>query len=316
MGDSSVEGEFQRKETRFRSRIRDAPEAEFPPEADRYHLYIARPCPWAHGAVLVRALLGLEDVISMDVLDPYREEEGWQFSPGREGCTPDTVNGADYLSEVYRAADSSFSGHVSVPVLWDKRRDTIVNNESIEIMKMLTDAFEDYRDRSVDLYPAELRDEIDQVVEDIYEPINNGVYKAGFARSQEAYDRAVDNLFEALDRWEGVLDERRYLAGERLTLADLRLFATLVRFDHVYHTHFKCNVKRVVDYDNLWGFTRELYQLRGVSETVNMDHIKEHYYTTHTDINPTQIIARGPDLDFTAPHDRGRLPGGPPDALQ
>ncbi len=316
MSSFSAEDEFQRSETQFRERIHTGPDADFQPEADRYHLYISRACPWAHGTTLVRRLLGLEDAISMDVVDPYRDEKGWQFTPEKAGCTPDTVNGADYLSEVYRAADPDFSGRITVPVLWDKTRETIVNNESAEIMKMLADAFGDHQTHAVDLYPEPLRDDIDRVIEDIYDPINNGVYKAGFAGSQSAYDKAVDALFDALDFWEGVLDEQRYLVGDRLTLADLRLFATLVRFDNVYHTHFKCNVTRIVDYPNLWGHTKEVYQLSGVAETVNMDHITEHYYTTHTDINPNQIVARGPDLDFDTSHGRDRLAGSPPEPLR
>lgn len=316
MSSFSAADEFQRSETEFRDEIRDAPDADFPPAADRYHLYISRACPWAHGTVLVRALLGLDDVISMDIVDPYRDEEGWQFTPEKAGCTPDTVNGADYLSEVYRAADPDFSGRVTVPVLWDKQRETIVNNESVEIMRMLADAFGDYRTHAVDLYPETHREDIDRIIEEIYDPINNGVYKAGFAGSQSAYDEAVDALFDALDHWEGVLEDQRYPVGDRLTLADLRLFATLVRFDTVYYTHFKCNVKRVVDYPNLWGHTKEVYQLPGVADTVNMDHIAEHYYATHTDINPKQIVARGPDLDFDAPHGREGLPGSPPAALR
>lgn len=312
MSSTSSDGEFQRKETAFRDWIRDVPDAEFQPEADRYHLYISRACPWAHGTVLVRKLLGLEETISMDIVDPYREEKGWQFTPEKDGCTPDSITGADYLLEVYQRADPTFSNHVSVPVLWDTTRETIVNNESVEIMKMLADAFTDYQTHDVDLYPSELRDDIDHVIDDIYDPINNGVYRAGFAQTQTAYDRAVDELFEALDYWDDVLEDQRFLVGDRLTLADIRLFPTLVRFDQVYHTHFKCNKRRIIDYPNLWDYTKELYQLPGVAETVNMDHIKEHYYTTHTDINPKQIIAQGPDLNFRSLHDRDRLPGGPP----
>ena len=309
MSESDQSDEFQRKETQFRHRIRDSPDATFQPAVGRYHLYVSRACPWAHGAVLVRKLLGLEDAISMDVVDPYREADGWQFTPEKDGCTPDTVTDADYLAEVYREADASFAGHPSVPVLWDREHETIVNNESIEIMEMFADAFGDDQTNDVDLYPSDLREDVDRVVADIYDPINNGVYRAGFADSQAAYDRAVDDLFDALDHWETVLADQRYLVGERPTLADLRLFATLIRFDHVYHTHFKCNVKRVVDYPNLWGHTREVYQLPGVASTVNMDHIEEHYYTTHTDLNPKQIVASGPDLEFTAPHGRDDLPG-------
>lgn len=310
-----VPGAFERSETQFRDRIADEPDARFPPESDRYHLYVSRPCPWAHGAVLVRELLGLHDVISMDVLDPYREAEGWQFSPERDDCTTDTVNGVDYLSEIYRAADPGYAGHVNVPVLWDRERETIVNNESMEIMRMLASAFGDHQARDVDLYPTDRREEIDRITEAIYEPINNGVYRAGFAGTQAAYDRAVRELFDALDDLESLLADRRYLAGERLTLADLRLFATLVRFDEVYHTHFKCNRRRIEAYPNLWGHTRELYQLPGVAGTVNMGHIKEHYYRTHDSLNPRGIIPVGPDPDFEAPHDRDRLAGGPPEAL-
>jgi putative glutathione S-transferase len=316
MFESDSGGRYQRQDAAFRDRVRDAPDARFPAEPDRYHLYVSRACPWAHGAVLVRALLGLEDTLSMDVLDPYREEAGWQFTPEKPGCTPDTVNGTDYLAEVYELADPDYANRPTVPVLWDRERATIVNNESIEIMAMLADAFEPRREGAIDLYPAERREEIDRVVQALYESVNNGVYRAGFADSQQAYDEAIDELFAALDHWEGVLSDQRYLLGEQLTLADLRLFATLVRFDSVYHTHFKCNVGRIVDYPALWGHTREIYQLPGVAETVNLDHIKAHYYRTHPQLNPKRIVARGPDLDFDAPHDRDRLPGGPPEALR
>jgi putative glutathione S-transferase len=310
------DGAFDRSETVFRERVRDGTDARFPPEAGQYHLYVARACPWAHGAVLVRKLLGLEDVISMDVVDPYRDERGWQFSPERDGCTPDTVNGADYLAEVYRAADPGFAGHVSVPVLWDREHATIVNNESIEVMEMLATAFGELQTADIELYPADRREEIDRITTAIYEPVNNGVYRAGFAESQAAYDTAVVELFEALEDLDSLLADQRYLAGERLTIADLRLFPTLVRFDEVYHTHFRCNRRRVSDYPNLRGYTRELYQLPGVAETVNMDHIKEHYYTTHDSLNPKRIVPVGPDPDLGGPHDRDALPGGPPEGLR
>ena len=306
------EGAFDRDETTFRSRIRDDTGADFPPEAGRYHLYVARACPWAHGAVLVRKLLGLEEAITMDVVEPFRDERGWQFTPEKPGCTPDTVNGADYLSEVYTAADPDYTGKVSVPVLWDRERETIVNNESIEIMRMLASEFGDLASPALDLYPAGRREAIDEVVSEIYDPINNGVYRAGFAGTQEAYEDAVSELFDALDRWESVLDDRRYLLGESLTLADLRLFSTLVRFDPVYHVHFKCNLRRLRDYPNLWDYTKELYQLPGVAETVNVAHIKEHYYGTHESINPKRIVPVGPEIDYTEPHDRDRLPADPP----
>jgi putative glutathione S-transferase len=308
------DGEFQRQETTFREGISADPDARFRPEAGRYHLYVARACPWAHGAALVRKLLGLEDAISMDVVDPHREDDGWVFSPEKGGCTADSIHGADALREVYTAADPEFTGRVTVPVLWDRDHETVVNNESIEIMRILATEFREVGN-GVDLYPEGERDAIDGVVEEIYDPINNGVYRAGFADSQAAHERAIDDLFGALDSWEAELSERRYLVGDRLTLADLRLFPTLVRFDPVYNCHFKCNVRRLVDYPNLWGYTRDLYQTPGVAATVNVDHIKEHYYRSHTDLNPKGLVPVGPDVDFEAPHDRDRLPGGPPEGL-
>jgi len=309
------DGEFVRQETVFRDRIRDDPDARFQPAADRYHLYVSYACPWAHRTLLVRALKGLEDAITVDVVDPHREDDGWQFTPERDGCTPDTVNGSDYLREVYQAADPDVTCRVSVPVLWDTEEETIVNNESKEILRMLDTEMDDVATRDVDLYPEGYRDEVDRIIEDIYEPINNGVYRAGFATSQSAYDEAIDDLFAALSHWDGILGEQRYLAGDRLTEADVCMFTTLVRFDHVYHTHFMCNVTAIHEYDNLWPYLRDLYQTAGVAETVRLDHIKEHYYTTHPDVTPSRIVARGPDLDFEAPHDRDELPGEPPAPL-
>jgi len=303
------DGEFDRQPTTFRDGLGTE---TFPAESGRYHLYVSRACPWAHGAAMVRSLMGLEDAISMDVVDPYRDDRGWQFTPEKDDCTPDTVNGFDYLGETYVAADPEYTGRVTVPVLWDRERETIVNNESIEIMRELSTAFEG---NGVDLYPADAREEIDEVVDAIYDPINNGVYRAGFAGTQAAYERAVEALFDALDHWNDVLADQRYLVGDRLTLADLRMFATLVRFDNVYHTHFKCNKRLISQYDTLWPYVRDVYQTPGVAKTVNMAHIKEHYYTTHTDINPTAFVAVGPNLDFDAPHDRDELPGGPPSEL-
>lgn len=308
-------GRYTRKVTDFRDTIQSGPNSKFPVEDNRYHLYIARSCPWAHGPVLVRALLGLTDTISMDILDPYREDLGWRFNPDKDGCTHDTVNGATYLSEIYRKADPEFDGHVSVPVLWDRKKGTIVNNESIEIMQMLASSFVKLQSNDIDLYPKHRRDEIDKITDSIYETINNGVYRTGFAETQTAYDEAVNDLFNAFDDVESLLENQRYLAGDSLTIADLRLFTTLVRFDEVYHTHFRCNYRRVTDYQNLWGYTRDLYQLPCVSETVNMDHIKEHYYTTHETLNPKEIIPMGPKNDFEAPHGRDGLSGGPPEAL-
>jgi putative glutathione S-transferase len=308
-------GEFERADTTFRDWIRDDPDARFQPEAGRYHLYVSYACPWAHRTLLVRSLTGLEDTVSVNVVDPYREADGWQFTPEREGCTPDTVNGSDYLREVYLKADPDASCRVTVPVLWDRREETIVNNESREILRMLDTEFDEYAERDVDLYPEGYRDEVDRIIEEIYQPINNGVYRAGFADSQDAYDRAVTELFDALDRWDSVLADQRYLAGDRLTEADICMFTTLVRFDQVYHTHFKCNVRAIHEYDNLRPYLRDLYQTPGVADTVRMDHIKEHYYTTHDSVNPKRLVARGPDLEFEAPHDRDELPGGPPTDL-
>jgi putative glutathione S-transferase len=309
---TNEDGEFERQSTTFRNEIEDDPDAEFPAEAGRYHLYVCYACPWAHRTLLVRALKGLEDAITVDYVDPYRGEDGWQFTPEKEGCTPDTVNGFDYLREAYVAADPDATCRVTVPVLWDKKQDTVVNNESAEIIRMLDTEMDSVAERDVDLYPEGYQEEVDRIIEDIYEPINNGVYRAGFATSQEAYDQAIDDLFGALDHWDEVLEDQRYLAGDRLTEADICMFTTLVRFDQVYHTHFMCNVRQIQQYDNLWPYLRDLFQTPGVAGTVNMDHIKEHYYTTHPDVTPSGIVARGPDLDFEAPHDRDDLPGESP----
>ncbi|WP_135535543.1 glutathione S-transferase family protein [Halostella pelagica] len=312
---TNEEGEFERQETSFRDWVRDAPGAKFTPEEGRYHLYVSLACPWAHRTLVTRALKGLDHAISVDVVDPYRQNDGWEFSPEKEDCTSDTIHGSDYLREVYTAADPEFTGRVTVPVLWDRKRETIVNNESEEIMRMFDLAFDDIAANDVDLYPEGYQDDIDRIINEIYEPINNGVYRAGFADTQEAYERAVGELFDALDHWDEMLADRRYLAGDRLTEADIAMFTTLIRFDAVYHTHFKCNVRQIADYDDLWSYLRELYQLPGVAETVNLKQIKTHYYRSHTDLNPKQIVPAGPDIDFTVDHDRDRLPGGPPAAL-
>lgn len=309
------DGSFERQETAFRNEIRDDPDARFQPEAGRYHLYVSYACPWAHRTLLVRAMKGLEDAISVSVVDPYRAEAGWQFTPEKAGCTPDQLYGSDYLRELYVRADPDATCRVTVPVLWDAHEETIVNNESQEILRMLDTEFDDVANRDVDLYPEGYQDEVDRIIDDIYEPINNGVYRAGFATKQEPYDEAIDDLFGALGQWDEVLSDQRYLAGDRLTEADICMFTTLVRFDQVYHTHFMCNVQFIREYENLWPYLRDLYQTPGVAKTVNMDHIKEHYYTTHPDVTPSGIIARGPDLDFEAPHDRDELPGGPPSEL-
>ncbi|AHF99805.1 glutathione S-transferase [Halostagnicola larsenii XH-48] len=309
------DGSFERQETNFRNEIRDDPDARFQPEAGRYHLYVSYACPWAHRTLLVRAMKGLEDAISVSVVDPYRDEDGWQFTPEKAGCTPDHLYDSDYLRELYVRADPDATCRVTVPVLWDTHEETIVNNESREILRMLDTEFDDVANRDVDLYPEGYRDEVDRIIDDIYEPINNGVYRAGFATEQEPYDEAIDDLFGALEEWDEALSDRRYLAGDRLTEADICMFTTLVRFDQVYHTHFMCNVQFIREYENLWPYLRDLYQTPGVARTVNMNHIKEHYYTTHPDVTPSRIIARGPDLDFEAPHDRDELSGGPPSEL-
>jgi putative glutathione S-transferase len=316
---TTEDGSFDRYETDFRDWVagsyRDpstrvtSDETEFEPEAGRYHLYVARNCPWAHGAALVRRLAGLTDAVTVDVVDPVREDEGWEFSPEKGGCTTDRIHGSDYLREVYTAADPEYTGRVSVPVLWDRERETIVNNESIEIMRQFATAFTDVGDAGVDLYPEGYRAEIDRIVDDIYDSINNGVYRAGFAESQEAYDAAVADVFDALDHWDSVLEDQRYLAGDRLTLADLRVFPTLVRFDYCYHTAFKCNRQYLHQYDDLWPYLRDLYQTSGVAETVVWDHVVDQGYYQG------EITPVGPDLDFEAPHGRADLPGGPPEEL-
>jgi putative glutathione S-transferase len=297
-------GAFRRAETMFRDRVETAADARFRAETGRYHLYIARNCPWAHGAALTRRLMGLTDVVTMDVVDPWRENEGWEFSAEKDGCTPDTVNGADYLREVYQRADPEVTGRVTVPVLWDREAETIVNNESIEIMRQFATAFADLGEEGLDLYPAGRREEIDRVIADIYDPINNGVYRAGLADSQSAYDAAVHGLFETLDHWDAVLADQRYLVGDRLTLADVRLFPTLIRFDACYHTAFKCDRQFLHQYDNLWPYLRDLYQTPGVAETVLWDHIRDHGYYQE------EITPIGPDLDYDAPHDRDQLTSG------
>jgi putative glutathione S-transferase len=299
-------GEFERQPTSFRDRV-DPEEAE----AGRYHLYVSYACPWAHRALVTRKLLGLEDVISVDVVDPFRDDAGWQFTPEKDGCTTDSINDSDYLREVYVEADPDYTGRVTVPVLWDKQEETIVNNESREIMRNLTTVFAELGN-GVDLAPYDLRDDIDDALDEIYEPINNGVYRTGFAETQEAYDEAVTELFDALDYWNDQLADQRYLVGDRLTEADIAMYTTLVRFDEVYHTHFMCNHKLIREYDNLWPYLRDLYQTSGFGETTHMDHIKEHYYTTHPDVSPKRIVPMGPDPDFEASHDRNELAGEPP----
>ncbi|MFT4884360.1 MAG: putative glutathione S-transferase [Natronomonas sp.] len=285
----------------FDDRVERSPEAEYPAEAGRYHLYISRACPWAHRAALTRRLLGLEDAISVDVVDPVRHDHGWEFSPEKPDCTPDSVHGHDTLYEMFQAADPDYTGRVTVPVLYDRQTDTIVHEESAAIARMLATEFDHPASESRDLYPASMRNRIDDAIEDIHTSINTGVYRAGFADSQVAYETAVRDLFEALARWDETLATRRYVVGDRLTLADVFFFPTLYRFDAVYHTHFKCNLRRLVDFDHLWEYARDIYQTTGVPETCNMEHVKAHYYRSHDDINPTKFVPVGPELDWTAP---------------
>ena len=316
---TNEDGEFERQETVFRNWI-----GASHPEAGRYHLYVSYACPWAHRTLLVRSLKGLEDAISVDVVDPYRGVDGWQFTPGKAGCTPDTVNDSDYLREVYKTADDSVTCRVTVPVLWDKQEETIVNNESEEILRMLDTAVHEVAERDVNLYPEGYQDEVDRIIEDIYEPINNGVYRAGFAESQDAYDRAVGELFDALDHWDSVLADQRYLAGDRLTEADICMFTTLVRFDQVYHTvptilgEVSPDVtdlredrwKRIADYENLHAYLRDLYQTDGAAETVNPEHIVEHYGCPGSPPGFDPYDLDEVDLNLDAPHDRNRLTEG------
>ncbi|MFW6198844.1 MAG: glutathione S-transferase family protein [Acidobacteriota bacterium] len=300
------DGEFERQESAFRRWVRADGSSEFPAAPDRYHLYVSLACPWASRTVIFRRLKGLENVVGMSVVDPIRDERGWAFT-GEAGSDLDPLNGFDFLAEAYRATDPGFDDRVTVPVLWDKETDQIVNNESSEIIRMLNSEFDEWGDDSQDFHPEELRAEIDAVNNVVYDNVNDGVYKAGFATSQAAYERAFERLFSTLDDLEEHLRTRRYLLGDRLTEADWRLFTTLIRFDAVYHGHFKCNLRRLVDYPALWAYTRDLYQHRHplVAETVDFDHIKRHYYLTHESLNPNRIVPLGPDLDPMEPHARG-----------
>lgn len=305
-------GRFERETTRFRHFVTPdgAPgpsgNGGFAAERGRYHLYVSLACPWAHRTLIFRALKKLDDAISVSVVSPLMGAQGWTFAQD-EGSSGDAVNGARTLGDIYLRANPKYSGRVTVPVLWDKKRATIVNNESAEIVRMLNSAFDAFTPVRDDYYPPALRAQIDALNDDVYPNINNGVYRAGFATTQEAYEEAYRTLFAALARMEERLSRSRYLAGAALTEADWRLFTTLVRFDAVYYGHFKCNERRIADYSNLSNYVRELFQMPGVGATVDLDHIKRHYYWSHAQINPTRIVPLGPALDFTAPHDRARL---------
>lgn len=297
-------GYYVRPQTQFRETVTAHDGAGPKAEAGRYHLYVAHACPWAHRTMVLRALKGLESVISLSFVLPLMLENGWEIESGTG-----PVADARYMHDVYRAADAEYSGRCSVPVLWDCARNTIVSNESADIVRMLNSAFDAFATRSIpDLYPLALRAEIDELNELVYHNVNNGVYKCGFATEQAAYEENFRNLFAALDTLEQRLATRRYLCGEHLTEADWRLFATLVRFDPVYVGHFKCNRQRIADYPNLSNYTRELYQFEGVAETYDLSKTKKHYYGSHESINPKRIVPVGPIVDFAAPHDRARLP--------
>ncbi|MEM1344574.1 MAG: glutathione S-transferase family protein [Pseudomonadota bacterium] len=309
----STDGKFKRDTARFRNWVTadGAPgptgEGGFAAASGRYHLYVSLACPWAHRALIFRTLKGLEEHISVDVVHPLMQGEGWTFGRDFEGATGDRLFGKKFLREIYLEADLKATGRVTVPILWDRERETIVSNESSEIIRMLNSAFNGITGNADDYYPEALRPEIDTVNERIYHAINNGVYKSGFATTQVAYEEAVQELFNALDEMEARLSRSRYLTGERITEADWRLFTTLVRFDPVYVGHFKCNLRRLMEYPNLWGYMLELYQWPGIAATTDLDHIKVHYYASHETINPTGVVPMGPVLDLHAPHGRERL---------
>jgi glutathionyl-hydroquinone reductase len=314
---AGVGGHFVRPQTVFRNWVtvdgRPGPTGEggFKAEPGRYHLYVSLACPWAHRTLIVRKLKRLDDVISVSVVDPFMGDQGWAFGAPdgslSAGATRDAMNGAQYLYQIYARARRDYTGRVTVPVLWDRETSMIVNNESAEIIRMLNGAFDRFGDATIELYPQKLHAEIDELNALVYDTVNNGVYKCGFARTQEAYGAAFAPLFDTLDKLEQRLESRRYLFGSLTTEADWRLFTTLLRFDPVYYSHFKCNLRRIIDCKNLWGYTRDLYQVPGVAETVSLEHIKRHYYMSQTSVNPTRIVPIGPAIDFAAPHNRGAL---------
>jgi len=306
--EQSAEGAFLRQDDAFRRSIKADGSGDFPVEAGRYHLYVSYACPWAHRTIIVRRLKRLEDAIGMTVVDPVRDEEtGWAFRDV-PGASHDPVNGFKYLREAYLATDPNYRGRVTVPVLWDKKTSQIVSNSDDDIMRMFETEFDALGDPSLDLYPKDHRDEIEALNEWIYETFNNGVYKAGFATSQKVYEEEAYRVFDTLDRLEERLSKRRYLVAPHFVETDWRAFVTLIRFDAVYYSHFKCNLRRIIDYPNLWGYVRDLYQTIGVPDTVNFDHIKRHYYYTHDDINPTRIVPIGPIIEVNEPHHREQLP--------
>jgi putative glutathione S-transferase len=304
--EQTATGEFQRQSDAFKDWVTADGRSGYPAEAGRYHLYVSYACPWAHRTIIVRTLQGLEETIGMTVVDPFRDELGWRFADG-DGFTTDPVNGFTYLSEAYAASTAEYRGRVTVPVLWDTQKKRIVSNDDDDIMRMFETEFGAFARGAYDFYPAAIRSEIDALNNEIFNSVNNGVYKAGFATAQRAYEHAARGVFKMLDRLDERLASRRYLFGAMPVETDWRLFVTLVRFDAVYVGHFKCNLRRIADYANLSGYLRDLYQIPGVAPTVNFAHIKRHYYATHEDINPTRIVPIGPELDLDAPHGRAHL---------
>jgi putative glutathione S-transferase len=304
--EQDASGEFQRQEDAFRDWVSDG--SSYVPAVDRYHLYVSLACPWASRTIIARKLKGLEDIIGLTVVDPIRDERGWAFT-GDAGSQQDPVNGFSFLSQAYAATDPHFDGRVTVPVLWDKLNGRIVNNSEDDICRIFNDTFGKWAASQPDLFPADISREQDALSQFIYDRVNNGVYRAGFATAQRAYERACRTLFEALDHLEARLATSRFLFGRRIVETDWRLFCTLIRFDCVYHGHFKCNLRRILDYPNLQGYLTDLFQQPGIADTVNFDHIKRHYYVTHRDINPTGIVPIGPLLNFDQPHGRSKLDG-------
>lgn len=301
--EQTTDGQYDRQEDEFRDWVTADGSSGYSVTKGRYHLYVSWACPWAHRTIIARRIKGLDNVVGMTVVDPIRDDRGWAFRNGL-GHTTDPVNGFQFLSQAYIATNPHFQSRVTVPVLWDSETHRIVNNSDDDIMRMFNQAFHRFTESPIDLYPKDLQREIDDLNALIYENVNNGVYRAGFATSQLAYEQAVKKLFETLDQMENRLSTQRYLFGLRIVETDWRFFATLIRFDAVYYGHFKCNIRRIVDYPNLFGYLKDLYQQEGIADTVNFDHIKRHYYITHDDINPTGIVPLGPDQDLLAPHSR------------
>lgn len=304
--ESGEDGTFERQEDAFRECVSMKEDSAFKPDNNRYHLYVSLACPWASRTIIARKVKGLEEVIGMTVVDPIRDERGWAFRDGH-GHSSDPVNGFTFLSEAYVATDPNFHGRVTVPVLWDKQTRKIVNNSEDDICRMFNDCFPQARDNGYNLFPPGISEEHTALSKFLYEKVNNGVYRAGFSTSQRVYERACRTLFEALDEMEKRLETRRFLFGDRIVDADWKFFCTLIRFDAVYHGHFKCNLRRIIDFPALDAYMRDLYQQPGIASTVNFDHIKRHYYVTHTEINPTQIVPIGPAMDLDRPHHREKM---------